>query len=188
MDGNSSDKTSFKEAVERPANHLQEAGVEVMVTDSAGYTQGTIQPLQKTGVTWVMSVPGTLKEAKRLIEGVNASEFTLLSKGYQFMRVETSYAGVLQRWLLIRSDAARERATKTVERQLFKRSENERKTFDALRCEEFLCEEDAWKALERYQARSRVLDVVDASVTEKRHYHKRGRPAADAEPESLPTG
>jgi transposase len=188
LSGNASDKTSFQEAVKRHVSSLQGVGMEVVVSDSAGYSQGTIRALQDLSVTWVMSVPSTLKEAKRLVEGLNTSEFVPLTEGYQYARLETSYAGVEQRWLIIRSEAARERAAKTAHRQLFKRSERERKAFDALCREEFLCEEDAWRALHSYQECCEVLEVLDAGVSRKRYYEKRGRPAGDAKPERVSYG
>ena len=162
LSGNASDKTSFQETVLRHAGQLQNAGVEVLVTDSAGYNQDTLQTLNQTDVTWVMGVPATLTQAKKLLDGLVVSDFSTLAKGMECSRVDTVYAGVKQRWLVIRSDpkspslAARERARGSAERQLLKRSEEERKRFDRLRTQEFSCEADARAALLAYQASCRV--------------------------------
>ena len=116
LSGNASDKTSFQETVLRHAGQLQNAGVEVLVTDSAGYNQDTLKTLNQTDVTWVMGVPATLTQAKKLLDGSVVSDFSTLAKGMECSRVDTVYAGVKQRWLVIRSDpkspslAARERA------------------------------------------------------------------------------
>ncbi len=81
LSGNASDKTSFREAVLRQAGQLQNAGVEVLVTDSAGYNQDTLQTLNQTDVTWVMGVPATLTQAKRLLDGSVVSDFSSSCRG-----------------------------------------------------------------------------------------------------------
>ena len=191
LSGNASDKTSFREAVLRHAGQLQNAGVEVLVTDSAGYNQDTLQTLNQTDVTWVMGLPATLMQAKKLLDGSVVSDFSSLVEGMECSRVDTVYAGVKQRWLVIRSDpkspslAARERARGSAERQLLKRSEEERKRFDRLRTQEFSCEADARAALLAYQASCRVLDLIDPKVRARKHYPKAGRPAREAIPERV---
>ncbi len=105
--------------------------------------------------------------------------------------MDTVYAGIKQRWLVIRSDpksrslAARERARGSVERQLLKGSEEERKRFDRLRTQEFSCEADARAALLAYQASCRVLDLIDPKLRARKHYPKAGRPARKAVPERV---
>ncbi len=180
LSGNVSDKSSFQEVVSRHADHLQDAGVEVLVTDSAGYTQGTIGTLEELSFTWVMSVPATLSQAKNLLDGLLVSDFSPLAEGIERANIETVYAGVKQRWLVIRSEAARERARGSAQRQLLKRSEDERKRFDRLKREEFSCEADARAALLSFQASCRVLDVLNPEILSKKHYPKAGRPARDA--------
>lgn len=185
LSGNQSDKTSFQEVVARHVGQLQEAGIEVLVTDSAGYMPTTLQALADSSVTWVISVPATLSQAKELLGGLKLEDFSLLSEGYDAARVELSYAGVPQRWLVIRSRAARERARAATERQLLKASEEERKRFETLCRQEFSCEQDAHKALERYRSSCRVLEVSEVGVRAQRHYPKAGRPALEAEPKRV---
>ena len=144
-----------------------------------------------------MGVPATLTQAKKLLDGLVVSDFSTLAEGMECSRVDTVYAGVKQRWLVIRSDpklqrsrscpslAARERARGSAERQLLKRSEEERKRFDRLRTQEFSCEADARAALLAYQASCRVLDLIDPKVRARKHYPKAGRPARKAVPERV---
>lgn len=185
LSGNQSDKTSFQEVVARHVEQLQAAGIEVLVTDSAGYTPTTLQTLQDSGVTWVMSVPATLLQAKKLLDGLTPGDFSPLSEGYDTAQVNLTYAEVPQRWLVIRSQAARERACATVQRQLLKTSEEEGKRFETLCRQAFSCKQDVQDALERYRSSCRVLQVSEASVREQRHYPKAGRPAKEAAPERV---
>lgn len=119
------------------------------MTDSAGYASATLEALQGTSVAWVMSVPAVLKQAKGFLDDLDTSAFEPLVEGYDVARAEVTYADVKQRWLVLRSAAARERAQATAERRLPKGSEEERKRFETLCRQAFSCEEDALAALER---------------------------------------
>lgn len=185
LSGNQSDKTSFQDVVARHVGQLQEAGIEVLVTDSAGYTPATLQALQDTSVTWVMSVTAALSQAKTLLEDLPADDFLPLVAGYEAARVDVTYAEVPQRWLVICSQAARERARAVTQRQLLKAGEEERKRFERLCRQAFSCEQDAHRALERYRSSCRVLEVSEVNVSERRHYPKAGRPAKEAAPEQV---
>lgn len=163
---------------------LQAVGVELMVMDSAGYTPATITALEAAGVTWVVSVPGTLKASKTLLAADDLS-FEPLSVGYEAARVLREHAGVQQRWLVVRSQAAQQRGRASAERQLLKLADEERKRFDALTRIEFACEADAFKTLQRYREGAKLLEVHEVSVGEVRHYAKRGRPGKDSTPERV---
>jgi len=185
LSGNQNDKTSFQEVVTRHVGQLQDAGIEVLVTDSAGYTATTLQALHPMNVTWVMSVPATLSSAQELLTTLPIEDFAPLVTGYEAVRVEVTYADVVQRWLVVRSQAARERARATSQRQLLKASEVERKRFETLCRQEFSCEQDAYNALARYQQSCRVLSVSEVSIRQQQHYAKAGRPAKEARPERV---
>ncbi len=188
LSGNASDKTSFKDAIERHVGQLRadEGGPSmVVVTDSAGFTRGCLAAYQCQGLGWVMSVPSTVGEAKRRLEEVDPEKLRPLAKGYRYSTFSTIYAGVKQRWLVIYSEAARERATKAVDKQLLKQGDKERKAFDELCRQRFHCPEDAWRALAAFRATLKVLEVHGADVIERRHYKSAGKPAADAVPESI---
>lgn len=185
LSGNQNDKTSFQEVVTRHVGQLQEAGIEVLVTDSAGYTPTTLQTLQPMNVTWVMSVPATLSSAQGLLATLPTEDFSLLVAGYEAVRVEVTYADVVQRWLVVRSQAARERARATSQRQLLKASEVERKRFETLCRQAFSCQQDAYAALARYQQSCRVLSVSEVSISQQQHYAKAGRPTKAARPERV---
>jgi transposase len=68
---------------------------------------------------------------------VDLEQLRPLAEGYRYMSFSTIYAGVEQRWLMIYSEAARERAAKQVDKQLLKQGDKERKAFDELRREAF---------------------------------------------------
>jgi transposase len=188
LSGNASDKRSFKEAIERHIGQLRsdEGGPStVVVTDSAGFSRECLAAYQRQGLRWVMSVPATVGEAKRLLEGVEPEDLQPLGEGYRYTALSASYAGVDQRWLVIYSEAARSRAAKGVDKQLLRQGDKERKAFDELRRKDFHCPQDGWRALAAFQKKLRVLEVHGADLTERRHYKSAGKPAANTVPESV---
>lgn len=182
LSGNASDKTSFTEAITNHAEQLTAAGIDTVILDSAGFTPGTITALEAAGMRWVTSVPATNKIAKKLLHDSRVTSFEPLADGYEVKPVMTEYAGVEQRWLVIRSREARKRTGSTVERQLLKLAEVERKKFDALCREEFSCEADEMNALAGYKKACKLLEVHNPSVSEVKHYESRGRPGKNAVP------
>lgn len=192
LSGNQNDKTSFQEVIARHVGQLQEAGIEVLVTDSAGYTSATLQTLQPTNVTWMMRVPATLSLAQEQLDGLPTDAFLPLAAGYEAVRLAVTYADVTQRWLVIRSQAARQRGRATTQRQLLTTSEAERKRFDTLCRQHFSCEQDARSceqdarhALAHFQQSCRVLTVSEVRLSRQQHYRKAGRPAKATSPERV---
>jgi transposase len=187
LSGNASDKTSFKDSIERHVGQLRgdDGGPSMVVTDSAGFNRECLAACQRQGLGWVMSVPATVGEARRRLEDVDPEKLRPLAEGYRYSAFSTTYAGVEQRWLLIYSEAARERAAKQMDEQLLKQGEKERKAFAELCRETFHCPQDARRALAAFQEKLGVVEVREADVMAQRHYQSAGRPATDAVPESV---
>lgn len=185
LSGNTSDKISFAAAIENHIEQLKVAGIKIVVMDSAGFKLATIAGLEASGVTWVMSVPGTNNQTKNLLADPDMDAFEPVASGCEARSVEVEYAGVSQRWLVIRSEATRDRTRRTVERRFLKLGEEERKRFDTLCRQEFSCEADARHALEAFGSTSKLLEVHEADVREIQHYAKRGRPGKDSTPERI---
>ena len=188
LSGNASDKTSFKDAIERHVGQLRaddDGPSVIVVTDSAGFNRECLAACQRQGLRWVMSVPATVGEARRRLEEVDPEKLRPLAEGYRYAAFSTTYAEVEQRWLAIYSEAARERAAKRVDKELLKQGDKERKAFDELRRQRFHCPEDAWRALAAFREKLGVLEVHGAEAIERRRYQSAGKPATDAVPESV---
>lgn len=110
---------------------------------------------------WVMSVPGTLKEAEELLADADPKTMHSLTEGYRYTPVKSHDAGVEQRWLV----KARTRALKRVDKKLLKQSEQEQKAFEKLCRTRFNCPEDAERALVQTQLNLLPRDVLWQSVT-----------------------
>jgi transposase len=132
-----------------------------------------------------MRVPATLAEAKTLLETTDPQTLQALVEGYHYASVTSSYGEVEQRWLIIHSQAAQARASKSVSKQALALTEKERKAFERLCRKAFACEQDAKAALEVFQHELKVLTIHEARVVEIPHYGKSGRPSQDSVPETI---
>ncbi len=185
LDGNQNDNKTMSNSVSTHIAQLRQVGVEVLVKDGAGYSEQALKAHEEASLKWVMRVPATLAEAKALLETTDPENLRPLSEGYRYLSVTSTYAGVPQRWLIIHSQAAQARASKSVSKQLLKTTEQERKAFEKLCRRTFACEQDAMQALEAFQNELKVLTVHDARVMEMPHYGRRGRPSQDSAPDRV---
>jgi transposase len=186
LSGNTSDKTAFASTIENHVGQLKMSyGMNLVVTDSAGYTPKCIRAYKERGVTWVMSVPATIKRVQELLDHADPGTMQPLTKGYFCEAVREHYAGVDQRWLLIYSEAARSRVHKSVDNALAKRTAEEQKRFARLCAKSFNCEQDALAALGAFVKTLKVLEVIKPEVTETAKYARPGRPAKDAVPDRV---
>ncbi len=193
LSGNSSDKVTFKQSnvpcetgIDTHIAHLQtDHGLTLVVSDSAGYTRAGLKAYEQQGVHWIMSVPGTLKEVKEHLSEVDVEAMHDLTEGYRYTPLRSHYAEVEQRWLLIYSEQARARAVKSVDKELFKQSQQEHKAFEKLCRTRFNCPEDAERALAAYQKTLKVLTVHEVETISHKHFASAGRPRKDAVPETI---
>jgi transposase len=180
LDGNQNDTQTLCRSVNTHIEQLRTVGIGTLVKDSAGYSAQALQAHEDAQLKWVMRVPATLTEVKKHLEEINPQGLSPLVEGYRYAALSNEYAGVPQRWLLIHSEAAKTRASKTLTRRLLKTTEAERNAFEKLCRRDFVCEPDARKALEIFQKGLKVLEVHEASVTERVHYTRPGRPCKDS--------
>jgi transposase len=154
------------------------------VTDSALYSAANVQLLSAHHARWITRVPETVKLAQQ--HSATVGEPTPLLPGYCYRRVEVDYGGVRQRWLIITSVHALQRAAPSIKRQLGAASEQELKAWHRLRRQRFACAADARQALLDFQATLKVLYLTDAAVQRLPPGHPLGwvvvgQPASDPE-------
>ena len=111
----------------------------------------------------VRKIGETISEAKTRIQEAEIESMDSLTEGYRGEECRSEYGGVEQRWLLVYSEEAEERARENVEDQVQKAHEEEAKAFSELKDREFACREDAEQALEEFEA-----DLEASEFTEKR--------------------
>lgn len=182
LDGNSSDKASFPETVQRVNQFyqaLEQAPRLCFIADSALYNQ----QLSTLNVDWLTRVPGTYREAKALCSQREVAWVSTQDARYQI--APYSPASKNERWLLVRSEPAYQRANETF-------LKNHQRQFDALynalwhcSCQAFYCEADARQAVDKLiQAHSPHYQVHYEIVSEPK-YHGQGRPKKGQSPDRV---
>ena len=180
LSGNSSDKESFSESVKAYCEHLAGGGKPYFVMDSAGYSENSLKAIQN--MLWLMRVPETLAEAKRLVKETRQDQMVELQTGYFGKEVKSEYGRVAQRWLVVFSQAACDRELKTLGKAQVREKEAAEKQWRKVCQPVFNCQEDAEAACKQFNQRWKYHRATE-QVTPITQYAHSGRPAAGAQPE-----
>lgn len=177
LDGNSSDKESFRQSVQAYTRQLEGETPPWFIMDSAGYSLENLTTWQT--IPWVARVPETIGEAKRVIEAVSTACMEDIGNGYRISPLGNTYAAIRQRWLLIYSQQAYVRESKGLDKQVAQAGEKAEKEWLALQRTTFPCESDAQAALTRL-AEHLAWHTPLAQIIPVKKYAKVGRPSKDA--------
>ncbi len=173
-DGNDSDAASFANLI---GEFREQVGFEALfVADAALYSEHNLQALKR--LSWVSRVPQTLKEARAVLEESDERDFhPSRRKGYRIAEMRTDYAGVLQRWVIVSSEARGERMANQLDRRLDREETQLRVELGKLKRRAFNCESDARKELSHLlDERLRFHRLGDVQVISESYYARRGRP------------
>jgi transposase len=182
LSGNSSDKETFATSVEAYCKQLGESEKPYFVMDSAGYAADNLKTLKE--MRWLMRVPETLAEAKRLVRETEKTAMLELASGYWGKEVEITYGDIPQRWLVVFSQAAYDREIQTLTRREGKELQTAEKQWHKLCSQTFNCQADAQTAIDQFNQRWK-LHQASAEVVPITQYARRGRPAAEDQPEII---
>ena len=183
LSGNTSDGKTFGHVVKEYVTQLQTTyGTTYLVADSSLYNADNLQQLAETTVKWITRVPATLGEAQAALAQAAPSTMPLLTEGYRYQVLPSTYGGVAQRWLLLASEHRYAQAQRTVDKQLRKQSDQEVKAFKQLCRTTFACEADAQQALTTFEHSLQATFLPTVIVCPTPRYGKRGRPRPDAQP------
>jgi len=166
LSGNVNDSGSFPELIDRHVDHLQNAhGFDYVVADSSLYSADHVGKLTESGVKFVTRVPETIGEAKTRIQEAEIESMEPLKEGYRAEECRSEYGGVEQRWLVVHSEEAEERARESAREKVQKEHEEEAKAFSKLTEREFACREDAEQALEEFEKGLEASEFTEKQVT-----------------------
>jgi transposase len=182
LSGNTADKKSFAKSVKEFQRQFEGTTMPYMVMDAAFYSKENLGGCE--GFRWVTRVPETLKEVKQHYRSLDVEQMRELGEGYSYLPVSSSYGGIEQRWLIVRSAQGCKRETRTFEKNLVKERERNGKDLKHLRNEAFGCEADAKKAAEGFGKKLRHQQFSYA-VGPRNCYGRKGRPAKDARAEAV---
>jgi transposase len=155
----------------------------LFVADAAWYTQENLKATQEEdGYLFVSRVPAKLKLVKEIEATLDLDSLMPLKPGYRGQCVCRSYGGVEQRWLVVHSEAAKQRVQKTMSRRVAKLSEAEMKQWQQLCRQTFNCELDAEQAVKQFLKACDYCELVEWEMVPQPHYAQAGRPKKDAIP------
>jgi transposase len=181
LSGNSNDKTAFREMIENHLNQLKaRVGLELIVADSALYTAKTLEQLGP--FPWVTRVPENVGGVSQLC-GTLAMRWMDSRPERAVVPLCSTYGGIRQRWLVVYTRAAHERAEQTVNRSLLKQTQAEYQAFSALSQHTYACEADASTALAQFAKKQRVTELHDTQIVSIKRFARKGRPSKDESPQ-----
>jgi transposase len=182
LDGNSSDKKSFPETVRRVDafyRQVKDAPKMCFVADSALYNER----LDELGVDWLTRVPETYGEAKLLCEQREMVWEQTQDERYRVC--EYFPKNKKERWLLVRSEPAFHREKERLLRKHAKLFDELYKALWHCSCQEFNCEEDAKKSIEKIIRAKQHRYEVSYQIEAHPKYNNKGRPSKDQLPDSM---
>lgn len=174
--GNSSDKTHFRETLEKLKTQInEETEPFYIVADSALYTEETLKSTSNF-MKWISRVPENIKAAREVIHDFSKEEMEMICEGCRATELCSIYAGVNQRWLLVYSDQAFERESKTLDKQIKKELESKNKELKKFASTNFDCEVDAKLALEAFEKQLKYHNISEFEIIKKNNKSGIGRP------------
>lgn len=177
LNGNSSDKKSFHETIKKVEGFKQQLNLDKefkWVADSALYSEDKL--LRGNDYLWLTRVPETIKAAKGLVSLSDSRvDWELLEDGYKVAEFYSEHGGVEQRWVLVHSEQAYQRESKTLERKLTSKESVLEKALWHLGNQVFGCEKDAQSACDNLR-KKHLLHTIDYRIIPVMKYAKAGKP------------
>ena len=179
-DGNASDTVVFKERCEALIAQFEASETpRYLIADAKLYTEAHAPNLAR--LPFITRIPETLKVTQQVIAQAWAwGEWQPLDETVRYQRVELCHYGMAQRWLVVSSQDAWQRAEHTLAKAQAKESEQVQKQLFHLQAQRFPSEPEARAALETIAQRWRSHQGAPGSLTPHSQYARTGRPTPEA--------
>src|SRR3989475_5057036 len=175
-DGNASDTQIFQERAQALLATFQGApSPRYVVADAKLYSEENAANLKKLG--FLTRVPGTLKLVTHVIaQALRWDTWHRLDETTRYQRVELCHYGMAQRWLVVSSQAALERAQASVNKAQQREAEAIEKQLFHLQAQRFETPEAAQAALVALETSWRSHQGEIVRLIAHKHYACKGRP------------
>lgn len=171
-DGNESDSAIFAQILQEfRASWNIDA---LFVADAALYSRKNL--LQMKSLRWLSRVPATLSDARQLLTIDESALIASEVEGYDLAECYSSYAGIRQRWLVVKSHARQEADLKQLEQRLAKNLDSAKTNLNKLCRHKFACQSDALQAARDFERQLKWYRLAELKVIERSQYHQAGRP------------
>jgi transposase len=179
-DGNASDTVVFKERCEALIAQCEASEPPRYVSADAKLSTEAHAP-NLARLPCMTRIPETLQVTQQVIEQAWAwGEWQPLDATVRYQRVELCHDGLAQRWLVVSSPDAWQRAAQTLAKAQAKESAQGQKQLFPLQAQRFPSEPEARAALETIAQRWRSHQGAQVSLTPHSQYARTGRPTPEA--------
>src|SRR2546422_5878590 len=175
-DGNASDTVVFKERCEALIVQFEASETpRYLIADAKLYTEAKAPNWAR--LPFITRIPETLTVTQQVIEHAWAwGEWQPLTETVRYQRVEVCHDGMAQRWLVVSSQDAWQRAAPTLAKAQAKEAEQVQKQLCHLQAQRFPSETTARAALETMAQRWRYHQRAQVALTPHIQYARTGRP------------
>jgi transposase len=177
-DGNTSDTPIFKERAEALMTTFASSPTpRYLVADAKLYTEDTATTLAKLG--FITRIPGTLKLVSQVItQALQWDRWHRLDETTRYYALELCHYGIAQRWLVVSSQAARERAEVSIAKAQQREWNAIEKQLWHLHAKRFETPEAAQTALQTLSKAWRYHQLDASRVIDHKRYTSKGRPTS----------
>jgi transposase len=175
-DGNASDTQIFQERAEALLTAFQRSPTpRYVVADCKLYHEDNAANLKQLG--FITRIPNTLKLVAQVVTQALAGDtWQSLDATTRCHRIELCHYGMAQRWLVVSSQAALERAEATVSKARQRELEAIEKQLFHLQAQRFETPKSAHAALAALAQPWTYHQVAASTLSEQKHYVRKGRP------------
>jgi transposase len=146
-----------------------------LVADAKLYTEDTATALAKLG--FITRIPGTLKLVVQVItQALQEDRWHRLDETTRYYGLELCHYGMAQRWLVVSSQAARERAEASITKAQQREGDTIAKQLWHLHAKRFATPEAAQAALQTLAKAWRYHQLDTSRLIEHKRYTGKGRP------------
>ena len=175
-DGNTSDTKIFQARAQAlMATFKTASSPRYLVADSKLYNEDNAANLHSLG--FITRIPNTLKLVSQVItDALRGDTWHRVNDTTRYQRVELCHYGMAQRWLVVSSEAALQRAEATVSKAQQREYEAIEKQLFHLQAQRFETPEAAHAALDALATSWTYHQVASSSLIEHKRYACKGRP------------
>jgi transposase len=175
-DGNTSDTQVFQKRAEALMRAFQDTpSPRYLVADAKLYCEDNAVHLAKFG--FITRIPATLKVVAQVIgQALRGDTWQPFDDHTRYQSLELGHYGMAQRWLVVYSRAALERAEAALKKATQREDEAIKKQLFHLQAQRFCTPQVAQEALSALAKRWKYHRVESSHLTEHKRYAGKGRP------------
>ena len=177
-DGNASDNQIFQDRAKALLSTFEQSPTpRYLIADSKLYSEANATALKPLG--FITRIPDTLKLVFQVIrQALGQDAWQRVDDTTRYYRLELCHYGMAQRWLVVSSEAAQQRAEKSVSKAQQRELEAIDKHLFHLQAKRFESPQKAQAALSALSKSWRYHQVASTEFIEHKRYAGKGRPNA----------